>query len=115
GPARAWRWALRAGYPLPPPGANVGAGPRTSADSARYDTFFKDFDAALAQLNKNIGDSVYGPCSSSPACQRAQAVYSQDTTLRSTLNSLVFGVAAAAGRWPPPARPHPRRPATPRI
>ena len=92
---------VRAGYTLHPPGANVGAGPRTSADSARYDTFFKDFDAALAQLNKNIGDSVYGPCSSSPACQRAQAVYSQDTTLRSTLNSLVFGVAGAASLYLP--------------
>jgi len=42
---------VRAGYTLHPPGSNVGAGPRTSADSARYDTFFKDFDAALGLMD----------------------------------------------------------------
>jgi hypothetical protein len=95
------RVQVRAAYTLHPPGANVGFGPRTSADSTRYSSFFSDFDAALAQLNKNIADSVYGPCSTSQTCQRAQAVFTQDTALRSTLNSIVYGVAGTPGRYLP--------------
>ena len=95
------RVEVRAGYTLHPPGANVGMGPRTSADSARYQAFFTAFDAALGQLSKNIADSVYGPCSSSPTCQRAQAAYTNDSTLRSSLNTLVFGAGGTGGRYLP--------------
>ncbi len=95
------RVEVRAGYTLHPPGANVGFGPRTSADSTRYSSFFNDFGAALAQLMKNITDSVYGPCATSLTCQRAQAMYTQDTALRTSLNSLVFGVIGTAGRYLP--------------
>ena len=95
------RVEVRTGYTLHPPGANVGLGPRTSADSARYLAFFTAFDAALAQLSKNIADSVYGPCSSSPICQRAQAAYARDTTLRGSLNTLVFGAGGTGGQYLP--------------
>jgi len=97
------RVQVRAGYSLHPPGANVGLGPRTSADSTRYSSFFSDLDAALAQLMKNMNDSLYGPCSSSPTCQRAQAVYNQGKALLSALDTLVFGVQDTAGRYLPVA------------
>jgi len=91
---------VRAGYALHPPGANLGFGPRTSADSARYTSFFAAFDAALAQLQKNIGDTVYG-CPSSPACSRARAVLTQDSILRQSLGLMVFGVQDTVGRYLP--------------
>jgi len=95
------RVQVRAGYTLHPPGANVGLGPRTSADSAHYAAFFSAFDAALAQLGKNIADTVYGLCPTSPGCQQAQAAYSRDSTVRQMLGLIVFGVADTAGRYLP--------------
>jgi hypothetical protein len=95
------RVQVRAGYTLHPPGANVGFGPRTSADSAQYTAFFSSLDAALNQLAKNISDSLYGSCSSSAACTRAQALLAQGQALRQSLDHIVFGVPDTAGRYLP--------------
>ena len=92
---------VRAGYTLHPPGGNLGFGPRTSADTAQYMAFFSAFDAALAQLGKNIADTVYGSCPASPACAAAQNAYSRDSALRQTLGLMVFGSPGTAARYLP--------------
>ena len=96
------RVQVRAGYTLHPPGANVGFGPRTAADSARYTTFLTDLGAALKQLNDSIMSNGYG-CPASPACARANAIYTQGSAMQATLQHAVFGATDSAGRYLPVA------------
>jgi hypothetical protein len=94
------RVQVREGFALHSPGANLGLGPRTSEDSARYTSFFGNLDAALAQLSDSLAAGAYG-CPSSPACSRAQAVLSQGQTLQQVLDHAVFGTADTAARYLP--------------
>lgn len=72
------RVRVREGYTLHPPGGNVGNGPLTFTDSARYRTFFNNLAAALTRLNDSImSNTAYG-CPTSPACTQAKAVLAQD-------------------------------------
>lgn len=96
------RVQVRAGYTLHPPGANVGFGPRSSADSARYTAFFNTLDAALLQLQDSIINGHYG-CTGSPPTCRAQAVYDSAQALRQVLDHAVFGTVDTAGRYLPVA------------
>ena len=96
------RVQVRAGYTLHPPGANVGFGPRSSADSARYTAFFNNLDVALLQLQDSISNGHYG-CTGSPPTCRAQAVYDSAQALRQVLDHAVFGTPDTAARYLPVA------------
>jgi hypothetical protein len=96
------RVQVRAGYTLHPPGANVGFGPRTSADSALYAAFFTHFAAAMTQLSDSINAGAYG-CPGSPACSRAQAILLQGQAVSQTLDHAVFGATDSAARYLPVA------------
>src|SRR2546425_8021069 len=64
------RVATRTAMKLSPQGSNLGLNPRlTDANApARYQSFFTQFDAALAQLDQNIANGMYG-CPPSRQCQ----------------------------------------------
>lgn len=96
------RVQVRAGTTLHPPGANLGFGPRTSADSARYRTFFTDLGTALQQLQDSVNANAYG-CPLSPACNRANEILLQWQTMQQTLDHAVFGTTDSAGRYLPVA------------
>lgn len=83
------RVEVREGFRQKPAGSNLGALP----DTALYATFFNHLNLALTQLNDSIAAGAYG-CPGSPACQRAQALYSQGQALASALSSSVHDTAA---------------------
>jgi hypothetical protein len=62
------RVGVRTGLQLSPQGSTLGVNPKLSDATAagRYQTFFQQFGAALAQLDSNIAHGVYpgcgGPC-----------------------------------------------------
>lgn len=91
---------VREGYTLHPPGSNVGFGPRTSADSARYLTFFANLQTALTLLSDSIKAGAFG-CPASPACARAQAIDTLWQTMSQTLTHAVFGVPDSVAHYLP--------------
>ncbi len=96
------RVQVRAGYTLHPPGGNIGFGPRTSADSTLYTTFFTHFAAALAQLSDSVAVGAYG-CPTSPACSRATAILAQGQAMQQTLDHAVFGSPDTVAKYLPVA------------
>lgn len=94
---------VRTGYTLHPPGANLGFGPRTSADSARYMAFFTGLSSALSALNDSINaiSNPYG-CPSA-TCTRAAAALAFGDSLSQTLSHAVFGTVDSVGRYLPVA------------
>jgi hypothetical protein len=81
---------VRQGFRQHPAGANVGLVSNDAFDSLRYKAFFTNLETALAQLQNNIDDTVYGD-SSSPARLRAQALHDHADSLRLALDSAVYG------------------------
>jgi hypothetical protein len=94
------RVEVREGYQQSPPGANLGAVSQAAADSARYQTFFNDLDAALGALGDSIAAGAYG-CPGSPACLQAQALLAQGQMTRSTLGRAVYGTPDTAAQYLP--------------
>jgi hypothetical protein len=97
------RVQVRTGYALHPPGGDLGFGPRTSADSARYTAFFSSLGTALAALNDSIHaiSNPYG-CPSA-ACARAEATLAFGDSLSQTLSHAVFGTQDTTARYLPVA------------
>src|SRR3989442_13184876 len=62
---------------LSPQGSTLGLNPRlTDANApARYQSFFTQFDAALAQLDQNIANGMYGCMPSQPCAARDSSAY----------------------------------------
>src|SRR3989449_6048050 len=56
------RVATRTAMKLAPQGSSLGLNPRLTDINApaRYQSFFTQFDAALAQLDQNIASGMYG-------------------------------------------------------
>src|SRR6266704_566152 len=88
------RVATRTAMKLSPQGSNLGLNPRlTDANApARYQSFFTQFDVALAQLDQNIANGMYG-CPPSRQCQ-AQDSLMVWRAIRDALDRSVDGLGA---------------------
>ncbi len=96
------RVATRAHLELSPTGSNLGLNPRltVSGANAQYQAFFTQFDAALTQLDANIGADMYG-CPSSPQCAAASDSSAAWHAMRNSLNQAVYGVAQTGSPFMP--------------
>src|SRR5881296_997353 len=87
------RVATRTGLQLSPQGSNLGLNPRLTDSfnaNARYQGFFSQFDAALAQLNQNIANGMYGCGGGAPCAARTDSAYWLG--VRDALNRSVYGM-----------------------
>jgi len=88
------RVATRTAMQLSPQGSNLGLNPRITDGTApgRYQSFFTQFDAALAQLDQNIANGMYGCMPSQPCAAKDSSAYWR--AVRNALDRSVDSVGA---------------------